>query len=164
MPPRAVYRLRRRQWVPVGVRETFAFFARPENLALITPPWLGFTVLTPGPIAMRRGLLLDYRLRILGAPMRWRSEITEYDPPFGFRDEQVIGPYRSWVHRHRFRSEQGGTEIEDDVVYEVPLGLIGMLANRLVVRPLLEAIFDFRRREIERRLRPPGDAGPANWP
>jgi ligand-binding SRPBCC domain-containing protein len=153
-----IERLHRRQWVPAELGEAFAFFERPQNLELITPPWLRFRLLTPEPIAMRRGLTLDYRLRALGVPMRWRSEIAEYDPPFGFRDVQVAGPYRLWDHRHRFWEEGAGTAIEDLVLYELPLGPIGLVANRLAVRPRLEAIFDFRREEIARRLGPAADA------
>ena len=149
---RPVYRLHRRQWVPAGLGETFAFFERPQNLALITPPWLAFTLLTPEPIAMRRGLVLDYRIRVMGMPVRWRSEITEYEPPSGFRDEQSRGPYRRWDHRHRFREADGGIAIDDLVTYEVPLGPVGAALNRLAVRPRLEAIFDFRRAQIDRAL------------
>ena len=149
---RPVYRLHRRQWVPLAIGRAFAFFERPENLALITPPWLGFTILTPIPVSMQRGLAIDYRVRPMGVATRWRSRITEYDPPFGFRDEQEIGPYRRWDHRHRFREQEGGTVIEDLVLYEPPFGPIGALVNRLAIRPRLERIFDYRREQIGRRL------------
>ena len=156
---RPIYTLHRRQWVPRGLFETFGFFERPQNLPVITPPWLAFSILTPEPIAMARGLIIDYRVRVLRLPTHWRTLVSEYDPPHGFRDVQVIGPYRLWDHRHRFWREGGGTVIEDFVVYEPPLGPIGSLLNRLVIRRQLEEIFDFRRRRIEDRLgafaRPP---------
>jgi ligand-binding SRPBCC domain-containing protein len=91
---RPVYSLHRRQWLPRRLHETFEFFERPENLSRITPPWLRFRILTPDPIRMRRGLTIDYHVRVLGTTTHWRSTISEYDPPFSFRDEQVIGPYR----------------------------------------------------------------------
>lgn len=152
MIARHVYTLHRRQWVPRGLHETFEFFERPENLPRITPAWLRFRILTPAPIPMRRGLIIDYRVRIAGLPVHWRSRISEYDPPFSFRDEQVIGPYRLWDHRHRFSRENGGTVIEDFVVYEPPLGPLGVALDRLFIRHRLDDIFDFRRREIERLL------------
>lgn len=147
-----LHTLLRRQWLPRGLRETFAFFEAPENLPRITPPWLAFRIVTPSPIAMRRGLTIDYRVRVLGVPRLWRSVITEYDPPFSFRDEQVIGPYRRWDHRHLFSESGGGTTIEDVVTYEPPLGPLGALLNRMFIQRQLDAIFDFRHREIERLL------------
>ena len=158
-----VQTLRRRQWVPGDLHDTFAFFERPENLARITPPWLDFRIVTPGPIRMRRGLTIDYTLRV-AARWRWRSLITEYDPPHAFRDVQVRGPYRTWDHRHRFWSEAGGTVVEDEVVYQLPGGPLGTLLHRLAVRRKLDAIFDFRREQIALLLAAPGTSAVASWP
>jgi ligand-binding SRPBCC domain-containing protein len=144
--------LGRQQRVPLPLEATFEFFARPENLALITPSWLGLRLLTPAPITMAAGLTLDYRVLVLGVPRPWRSLIEEYDPPHGFRDVQVIGPYRLWDHRHRFRREPGGTLIEDLVAYEPPLGPLGVLLDHLVIRRRLQQIFDYRRQRIEALL------------
>ena len=149
---RPVYTLHRRQKLSRGLHETFELFERPQNLPRITPPSLDFRILTPEPIAMARGLLIDYRVRVMGVPTHWRSLISEYDPPHGFRDVQVIGPYRLWDHRHRFWREGGGTVIEDFVVYEPPFGPLGALVHRLAIRRQLEAIFDFRRRRIDELL------------
>jgi ligand-binding SRPBCC domain-containing protein len=149
---RAVRTLHCRQWVPRPLETVFDFFEHPENLALITPPWLGLRLRTPGPLAMRAGLVIDYHVRVLGWTTRWRSLIAEYDPPYGFRDVQVIGPYRRWDHRHRFRREEGGTAIEDLVVYEPPLGPLGGLLDVLVIRRQLAAIFEYRRQRIEARF------------
>jgi ligand-binding SRPBCC domain-containing protein len=154
---RPVYTLHRRAWVPAGLHQTFEFFERPQNLARITPPWLGFRILTPEPLVMARGLTIDYTVRVLGMRSHWRSLITEYDPPNAFRDVQVIGPYRLWDHRHRFWREQGGTAIEDFVVYEMPLGPIGALLNRLAVRRQLDAIFDYRQAQIATWLGQPAE-------
>lgn len=161
-----VYTLHRRQWLPRGLHETFDFFERPQNLPLITPPDLDFRILTPEPLAMARGVTIDYRVRVLGLRTHWRSLIAEYEPPFGFRDVQLLGPYRLWDHRHRFWRENGGTVIEDFVVYQLPLGPLGALLNHLVVRRQLDAIFDHRRDRIEALLlaggtgRPPARALP----
>ncbi len=146
---RAVRTLQRRQWLPRPLEAVFDFFERPENLALITPPWLGLRLRIPGPLTMRAGLVIDYDVRVLGWTTRWRSLIGEYDPPYGFRDVQLIGPYRRWDHRHRFRREEDGTVIEDLVVYEPPLGPLGGLLDLLVIRRQLAAIFAYRRQRIE---------------
>ena len=144
--------LHRRQWVPRPLDDVFAFFARPENLAEITPSWLGFRLLTPGPLVMRRGLEIDYRIRMLGWPIRWRSAITAYDPPHAFCDVQVRGPYRRWEHCHRFHADGRGTLVEDVVRYEPPLGPFGVLLDVAFIRRQLAAIFDYRQRCIEQRF------------
>lgn len=113
--------------MPASLAETFAFFARPDNLARITPPWLAFRVVSRDD-DMRRGLRIEYRIRPLGFPQKWISEIIEYDPPHRFVDEQVKGPYALWHHDHRFRAVAGGTEVSDTVTYALPFGPIGRLA------------------------------------
>jgi ligand-binding SRPBCC domain-containing protein len=140
-----VYTLHRRQRVPLGLDETFAFFEQPEHLRDITPPWLDFRLLTPLPIIMAPGLTIDYTIRVLGRRVRGRSLIREYQPPHRFRDIQLLGPYRWWDHLHRFWREGGSTVLEDLVTYELPLGLLGTVAHRLLVRRQLEALFDYRR-------------------
>ena len=142
------YRLERRQWLLLPPEVVFAFFERPENLARITPPWLDFRILTPPPIAMAPAITIDYTIRVLGTRTHWRSLIAEYDPPRGFRDVQLIGPYRLWDHRHRFRAENGGTLVEDEVLYQLALGPVGRLAHALFVRRRLDAIFAYRRERI----------------
>ena len=149
---RPVYTLHRQHWVPRTLQETFEFFEQPRNLPLITPPWLDFRILTPEPLRMARGVTIDYHVRVLGMRTHWRSLISEYDPPHAFRDVQVIGVYRLWDHSHRFRREDGGTVIEDFVVYEPPLGPVGALMNRLLIDRQLRAIFDYRRRRVDELL------------
>ena len=147
------YRLERRQVVPRPLEETFAFYADPRNLAHITPRWLHFRMLCGEALTMRRGLRVHYRIRPLGFPQRWTSEITEYDPPHRFVDEQVLGPYRTWRHIHEFRAVGGGTEIIDVVEYELPLGAVGRAAHALFVARQLRAIFAHRARVIAETLR-----------
>ena len=128
--------------------EVFAFFADAANLELITPPELAFTIMTPLPIEMMAGALIDYRLSLLGVPFRWRTLITDWSPPDSFTDEQLAGPYRRWIHRHTFRdAPDGGTVIEDEVCYRLPFVPLGELAFPLV-RKQLERIFRYRQRKV----------------
>lgn len=125
--------------------EVFAFFAGAENLNLLTPPWLHFSILTPLPIEMRQGTVIRYRLRLRGFPVRWDSEITEWEPPLRFTDMQIRGPYRLWVHRHRFEETPEGTLVTDTVTYRVPGG---SLVNRLFVAGELRRIFAYRKAKL----------------
>jgi ligand-binding SRPBCC domain-containing protein len=136
------------QWLARPIAEVFAFFSDATNLDAITPPWLQFHVVTPAPIVACRGTLIDYRLRVHGVPMRWQSEITSWDPPHGFVDEQRRGPYRRWVHRHQFEELDGGTWIRDHVEYAVPGFVAEPLLHRWFVRPDLDAIFAYRQQKL----------------
>jgi ligand-binding SRPBCC domain-containing protein len=133
--------------LPRPIGEVFNFFADAHNLQLLTPPSLHFQVATLEPIIIERGTLIDYRLRVRGIPMRWQSEITVWEPPHRFVDEQRRGPYRSWVHEHTFVADGSDTVVRDRVRYEV---FCGWLVNRLFVRKDLEAIFDYRRQTLLR--------------
>ncbi|MGD9720019.1 MAG: CDP-paratose 2-epimerase [Pirellulales bacterium] len=138
-------------FLPLEPARVFAFFCDPGNLALITPPEMQFRMITPGPIRMGAGTVIDYRIRALGLPLRWRSLIETWDPPHVFVDVQLKGPYRRWIHTHRFRAAGGGTHVEDVVEYALPLWPCGELAQPLVRRQL-EHIFAFRSTAIERLL------------
>lgn len=131
--------------LPRALDEVFAFFSRPRNLETLTPGFLRFEVLTPEPIAMAPGTLIDYRLRVRGLPIRWQSEITVWEPPHRFVDEQRRGPYRTWIHEHSFEARDGGTVARDRVRYD---HVGGWLANRLLVGPDVRRIFEFRRRRL----------------
>jgi ligand-binding SRPBCC domain-containing protein len=131
----------------------FPFFASPENLAIITPAWLGFRILTPLPLEVRRGSLIDYTIRWMGIPVRWRTLITEYQPPWKFVDQQIKGPYLFWHHEHAFEAAAGGTRMTDRVTYFLPFGAMGDLAHRFLVRRQLEEIFDYRAASIARILK-----------
>lgn len=144
----SVHTLRHETWIPRPVEEVFEFFSSARNLAEITPPFLRFNVLTPEPVQMRAGTLLDYKLRVRGLPIRWRTEIIEWDPPHGFRDIQLRGPYKLWDHSHRFEARDGGTWMEDEVRYELPFGVLGEIARVLMVKRDVEAIFEYRSRKI----------------
>ena len=137
------------QWLSVPLDTVFAFFGDAGNLDAITPPWLHFKILTPQPIEMGQGTLIDYRIRIHGIPIRWRTRINAWEPPFRFVDEQISGPYRLWIHEHTFAERDGGTLIRDVVRYATPFD--ALLHDRFV-RPDIERIFAFRKEAIERHF------------
>ncbi|HEX8741675.1 MAG TPA: SRPBCC family protein [Thermoleophilaceae bacterium] len=137
-------RLERHQRLPGSPAEVFPFFADALNLERITPPWLGFRVLAPGPIEMGPGTLIEYRLRLRGVPVRWLTRIEVWEPPHRFVDLQQRGPYRAWRHEHAFDALDGATLVRDRVDYELPLGALGGAAHALFVRRELGRIFDYR--------------------
>jgi ligand-binding SRPBCC domain-containing protein len=141
------------QVLPGERDEVFSFYADAFNLEAITPPWLGFRVVTPGPIEMQPGAMIEYRLKLHGIPVRWLTEIEIWEPGRRFVDIQVRGPYRLWRHTHSFEDDPGGTRVRDSVSYEIPLGPLGELADRLMVRRDLARIFDYRRRAVVEAMR-----------
>lgn len=143
-----LYTLHRQLWVPHPVTDVFDFFARAENLEILTPPWMRFRILTPQPIAIRRGTNIAYALRVRGIPLNWVSKIEEWNPPYEFVDVQIRGPYKFWHHTHRFSESQGGAVIEDTVEYALPFGVLGRLVNRLQVSRDLARIFDYRAQQV----------------
>jgi ligand-binding SRPBCC domain-containing protein len=149
----SVHRLEREQLVGKPVGEVFAFFSRARNLERITPPWLRFQVLTPEPIRMAPGTVIEYRLRLYVVRLPWISRIEDWQEHRSFVDRQVRGPYRLWHHRHEFIPRGGGTVVRDVVHYALPLGRLGELAHVAFVRRDLQRIFDFRRDAVERLLR-----------
>lgn len=147
--------MRGSQWVPRPLAEVFAFFQEPGNLAKLTPPWLGFTVLTPGPLKMAAGVRFDYSVRPLGIPQRWTTLIESYDPPHSFVDTQLKGPYALWRHRHTFAEENGGTRVSDEIEYALPLEPLGLVALPHVKRQL-EEIFAYRAAAVAALFKPKG--------
>jgi ligand-binding SRPBCC domain-containing protein len=123
---------------------------------------LRFRILTPQPIPMREGAMIDYRLRLLGVPLRWRARISHWEPPIGFVDEQVRGPYCLWEHSHLFRDNGGATVVEDIVRYELPVAPFGEVFHPLV-RLQLERIFRFRGPAVRNSLLREPDASLQPW-
>ena len=144
--------LEREQRLPGTPAAVFEFFADAHNLEAITPPLLRFRVVTPAPIVMGRGTLIRYRLRVHGMPVSWLTEITEWDPPHRFVDEQVRGPYSLWHHTHSFEADGEETIMRDVVRYRIGFGPLGALADTLVVRRDLAAIFDHRAERVRALL------------
>ena len=140
--------LRASQSLGVPRDVVFRFFADPANLGLITPPEMRFRIVTREPIEMRVAALIDYRIGLWGLPLRWRTRISEWNPPLGFTDVQLRGPYAEWVHQHRFvATPDGGTRVEDVVTFRLPLGQLGLIAAPLVTRQL-RRIFAYRHQAI----------------
>ena len=134
-------RLENELWLPRPLDEVFGFFSDAANLEALTPPWLHFRIRTPKPIAMHRGTLIDYSIRVHGLPISWQSEISVWDPPHRFVDVQRRGPYRRWEHTHGFAAIDCGTRVTDEVDFDVPFAFI---AGPFVMRDV-EKIFAFRR-------------------
>lgn len=142
---RGVYQLRAEQLLPAAREDVFAFFSDAFQLETITPPWLNFHVITPAPLELRAGSIIDYKLRLRGLPLRWRSVIAAWEPPHRFVDEQVRGPYRMWHHEHVFEECDGGTLVKDAVDYSVPGGAV---VHALLVRRDVQQIFQFRTKKL----------------
>ena len=133
-------------WLNRPREDVFKFFADPQNLERLTPSWLHFEILTPPGTEIRRGAMLDYRLRLRGIPLRWQSEITVWEPPLRFVDRQTRGPYSLWVHEHTFAEKEQGTLVGDTVEYAVRGG---PLVQKYLVAPDLERIFRYRQRVLQ---------------
>jgi len=144
----AEYILTRELTLDLPVATVFDFFADAGNLERITPPELNFHIITPQPIDIRQGTLIDYTLKMRGIPVKWRTEISVWEPPFRFVDQQLRGPYKQWIHRHTF-TEVGPNEthMEDEVRYRLPLEPVGDIAH-FMVRRELEYIFDYRQKVV----------------
>ena len=142
------YRLARSQYLDRPLAKTFGFFADARNLERITPGFLNFQIDGPAAEEIRPGTVIDYRLRLYGLPLKWRTVIEVFEPPRRFIDVQVRGPYRLWRHTHEFAAEGRGTRMTDTVEYQMPLGPLGAAARALFVRRTLDKIFDYRRDHI----------------
>ena len=155
LPPTVIrrdgeYVLTARARIPRPLHEVFAFFSDARNLATLTPPNMHFTILTPGEIEMKPGTIIDYKLRVRGLPVRWKTEITAWKPPERFEDLQAKGPFRQWIHEHRFVAEGKSTLMQDRVRYKV---WGGALVHWLVKRDNAK-VFAFRN-QVMKSLFPP---------
>ncbi len=149
-----LYEIHKQQFIPRPRSEVFEFFSKPEHLTLLTPPGLGFHILTPVPIGMDKGALIDYTIRVAGVPVRWTTLITLFDPPARFVDVQLKGPYAYWHHVHEFSAVDGGTEMSDTVRYGIPAGVLGGIVQKLFVKRQLEQIFNYREEQLKKILPP----------
>ena len=147
-----IHKIDRELWIPRPLEEVFEFFSDAFNLEALTPPHFGFRVVTPRPIEVKAGALIDYKLKVNGIPLGWTTRIETWDPPHGFSDIQLRGPYKLWHHTHTFTETGGGTKIADHVEYQLPLGFLGDLAHKLWVRRDVESIFAYREKIIRERF------------
>jgi ligand-binding SRPBCC domain-containing protein len=141
--------LRREQWIERPIDEVFAFFGDAHNLEEITPPWLGFKILFMSMDSIQEGTIIQYRLRLHGIPVHWRTNICEWNPPSSFVDEQTRGPYKVWRHTHKFEAHGRRTKMIDEVQYLLPFGILGRIVHALKVRQDVNRIFDYRRQRID---------------
>lgn len=132
-------------FVSAPIERVFDFFSDAGNLQDLTPPWVNFKIVTPRPIEMKSGAIIDYELRIRAFPVKWRTLIKVWEPPFRFVDEQLRGPYRVWIHEHTFESRDGGTVVRDHVRYAAPFAF---LTHPLFVTRDVKRIFEFRRERL----------------
>lgn len=132
------------------LNEVFDFFSRAENLEHLTPDWLDFKILTPLPIEMKTGTLIDYQIKLYGIPLKWKTQITKWDPPFCFVDSQIKGPYSVWIHEHKIEEHDGKTIMKDIVDYDIPAGFLKSLVNKVFVSKQIQSIFEYRRKSIEK--------------
>lgn len=145
-----MYVLERESLVPAPRDEVFAFFQDPRNLRKMTPKSLDFKITKMDEMPMRAGFEISYTIRPMIVPMGWKTTIIEWDPPNRFVDVQTKGPYKSWRHEHSFEETLEGTLMRDRVQYELPLGILGSIAHRLIVARQLKGIFDYRARRIHK--------------
>ena len=143
-----VYSLHYKQIVNRPLDDVFDFFSNPENLSKITPKKLDFNIMTPSPIKMINGQLIDYTIRLFGIRIHWRTLITDYNPPNSFIDQQIKGPYLLWHHEHLFKEVENGVEIVDIIHYTIPLGIIGRFLHWAWIKKDLENIFSYRKNII----------------
>lgn len=157
-----VWRLLSSLWVPHPPWAVFPFFADAQNLEQLTPPWLSFRILTPGPIDMHVGALIDYRIKLRGVPLRWRTRIARWEPPFAFADEQLRGPYSMWHHTHTFTPCDGGTVLGDEVIMRPKGGPLAGIIMSAFVRADVERIFRYRAKFMADRFGG-RDGGEVRW-
>ncbi|MCK5940590.1 MAG: SRPBCC family protein [Planctomycetes bacterium] len=156
------WRLQSSLWVPQTPEQVFPFFADARNLELLTPPWLSFRILTPMPIDLHVGARIDYRIKLRGLPIRWRTRIARWEPDRAFADEQLSGPYAVWHHTHTFTPQDGGTVLGDDVVMRPRGGPLAPVVMKLV-RGDVERIFAHRARVMADRFGGSDDDASVRW-
>jgi len=147
----STYTLQHTQKIPVPINKAWDFISSPLNLQLITPPYMGFKVISPGlPEKMYPGMMIQYKVSpLLGIPLTWVSEISQVQEFEFFVDEQRVGPYALWHHQHHLAEINGGVLMTDIVNYKPPFGILGNLANSLLIKKQLRAIFEYRRTKLE---------------
>ena len=144
-----IYTLHAKQNLPIALEEAWNFLSNPKNLKTITPPYMGFEILTGADRAMYPGQLIQYIVTpVMGIKTKWVTEITHVEDQKYFVDEQRFGPYDLWHHKHFLREIEGGVEMEDIVDYKIPLGILGQIIQPVLIKPKLDEIFEYRRKKL----------------
>lgn len=141
------YSIKSTQHLPITLEEAWEFFSSPNNLAKITPPDMGFIITSDKKDGekMYAGQIITYIIKpMLGIPVKWMTEITHVKEGEYFIDEQRFGPYKLWHHRHSFKKTVNGVEMNDEVNYVLPMGILGTIAHKLFIRKRIEYIFEYR--------------------
>lgn len=146
----ALFTIETEQKIPASIEEVWDFISSPANLRRITPDYMGFEILTKNlPDTMYPGMIIAYKVSpLLGIKMTWVTEITQVKEYEYFIDEQLVGPYSLWHHQHRIFPIEGGVLMNDIINYRPPLGILGRMANGLIIRRQLQEIFDYRRKKL----------------
>ena len=148
-----IYTFKTEQIIDDKIDNVFEFFSRPENLEKITPKSMGFNIITPKPITMKEGAIIDYIVKIMGFPTRWITMITSYKKNEMFVDEQLKGPYSYWHHKHFFEEINGKVKMIDEIHYALPLQILRELVHPLIIKPQINRIFSFRFKVIEKKFK-----------
>tara|TARA_B100000614_G_scaffold58513_2_gene51735 strand:- start:5502 stop:5981 length:480 start_codon:yes stop_codon:yes gene_type:complete len=145
------YNLKFEQKIDLPVNDVFDFFSKPENLSLITPSRLKFDIISPTPLEMKEGQLIDYSLKIMYViKLHWRTLITHFEKPVKFIDQQIKGPYSLWHHTHKFKKIDGGTLIIDELKYAIPFGFLGRLIHFFYIKHDIKSIFEYRHKNLDK--------------
>ncbi|MCF7561866.1 SRPBCC family protein [Sabulilitoribacter multivorans] len=145
-----IYRLHKKQNLPITINQAWDFLSDPKNLKTITPDYMGFNILSGADRPMYAGQIIQYIVTpVLGIKTKWVTEITHVIDKHYFVDEQRFGPYALWHHKHFIKQIDGGVEMEDIIDYKIPFGILGQLAHPILVKPKLEEIFNYRTNKLE---------------
>ncbi len=148
-----IYRLHKKQNLPITKEQAWEFLSDPKNLKTITPDYMGFNILSGADRAMYAGQIIQYIVTpVLGIKTKWVTEITHVVDNEYFVDEQRFGPYALWHHKHFIKEIEGGIEMEDIIDYKIPFGILGQLVHPFIVKPKLEEIFNYRTKALETRF------------
>ena len=144
-----IYQLSAKINLPIGVNEAWDFLSNPGNLKIITPDYMGFNIISTGGGKMFPGQIISYKVSpLLGLKLNWVTEITYVDDKVYFVDEQRIGPYALWHHKHFVKEIDGGTEMLDIVHYQLPFPILANRFHGLIVKPKLKEIFKYRTNKL----------------
>ena len=147
-----MYNFRQTQKIKSNLTGVFEFFQKPENLALVTPSWIDFKMKSKPPLVMKEGAEFEYTIKLYGIPVNWKTRIAKYSPPNIFIDEQLNGPYKIWIHTHKFQQVDGFVIMEDNVDYDLRGGILKGIIHKLFVKNSVKKIFDYRKKAIEKEV------------